>query len=177
MRSGDDAEVVALHWQTGREIWACRLPNTEDEYQPLGVKLGFDGARLYAVLRSQVFVLDRSGTLVHSYRRLDGALADRMILDGSTLYGGDAEGWYALNLSDGRVLWYTPGPPPEAAPLLSDGKLYVTSHHSLMALDARSGQKLWEHTFAHRISGQPVLRDKHLYVASIEGVITRLQLP
>lgn len=177
LRSSGDAEVVALDWQSGRELWAVKLPDTDDEYQPLGVKLGLDGQRLCAVFGSRIFILDTQGKNLRSIPRPDRTLSDRLTLEGGTLYGGDAEGWYAVNLSDGRVLWHTAGAAPEAAPILHAGTVYGTSHHSLTAFNARSGQKLWERNFAHRISGQPALRDNHLYLASIEGRLYRVKLP
>lgn len=178
LKADDNFEIVAVDIRDGREVWSTELRGTSNSLQPLGPKLSLDGDRIVAVLPRTLVTVDvESGKLLSSLTRTDRALSDQLMVRGNVMYAGDSNGWYAIRVSDGQRLWSCPAPTPEAAPIWHEGVVYGMSHHSLVAMDAWTGRLLWNHTFSHRLSGQPTIRDGYLYAASMEGRIYRLELP
>jgi outer membrane protein assembly factor BamB len=62
------------------------------------------------------------------------------------------------------------------SPLVHDGILYVVSDNAkLLALDARTGQRFWEHDLGTVGKGSPVWADGKLYIMEVNGRIHILQ--
>jgi outer membrane protein assembly factor BamB len=178
LKGDDNVDVVAIDALDGKEFWSTELKNTGDLLQPLGAKLRMDNGVLHVIVHDRSFGVDpETGDLRYSYLRSDRALLDRLTIQDGAVFGADDEGWYAVEAATGKFVWRYPAPQSEVAPLIADGVLYGMGHHSLVALDAKTGEKRWEQPFAHRLDGQPAIRDKYLYCASSEGKIWRVTLP
>ncbi|MHC4816713.1 MAG: DUF4388 domain-containing protein, partial [Planctomycetota bacterium] len=67
----------------------------------------------------------------------------------------------------------------EAAPVIADGKLLLaTTNASLLALDLKSGEQLWEAPtgLLHRITARPVVAGKVAYLVTVAGAVHRVRL-
>ncbi len=58
----------------------------------------------------------------------------------STKWAGDV---YALNVSDGRLVWKSKG---NSAPVVANGKVFVGSADEIYSYDADNGRLVWSHT-------------------------------
>ncbi|MFD1020908.1 carboxypeptidase regulatory-like domain-containing protein [Thalassobacillus hwangdonensis] len=98
------------------------------------------------------------------------------LADGKVFVSGGADGnIHALDATNGRVLWSTDvgSPAIYEAPVLKDGKLYVSSgldgNAKLTALDAASGDELWNVPLEAPTYAGPTLGDGMLFVGSFNN--------
>jgi len=111
-----------------------------------------------------------------------GGELTRIATDGKTLYVAANPGvLYALNASDGSVIWQTPltGVPTKGGNVaLANGVVYYVDEPALKAFDARSGQLLWMSPITPAASiGSGVAVAGHSLVANHYGVIAAYRLP
>jgi outer membrane protein assembly factor BamB len=96
--------------------------------------------------------------------------------DGETLFV-PAEGLTAFRGAPGsaarKLLWSQNRlGPGSASPVARDGKVYVLRGTVLVCGDAETGEVLWQvRVRGQRFWATPVLVDKHLYLASAEGLV------
>ncbi|RLC89592.1 MAG: hypothetical protein DRI77_15585 [Chloroflexi bacterium] len=105
--------------------------------------------------------LKDSASLWHSAVGPEGKALTAPVSAGERIYAGARDGLYALDLSDGHVVWHFPTArkiDPQARPVVHSGVVYVTCHdHHLYAVDAAMGKGLWLYEVERRSELPPVL--------------------
>lgn len=94
---------------------------------------------------------------------------------GDTLYVGclnfSGSGLFALNATDGSVLWSVPDDTGiVASPAVSDGVVYWASQNgSVLAANATTGEVLWRSDAGGELWSSPALDENCLYVGTVTG--------
>jgi outer membrane protein assembly factor BamB len=96
--------------------------------------------------------------------------------EGRLYVGFEDRNLYCFNAADGAVAWSVKMTElPYAAPLVLDNKVYVGVGSSIYALDARTGQIMWQKTVEAQIGHSSVsAHGKVLYVGSRESKVFAL---
>ena len=137
-----DGRLYALQARTGKKVWEFQLSKNALNVTPL-----VDGNVVY---------------MAHSEENIDEATQGRVVaIDGTG--SGDVtkthELWRANRLESGFP-----------SPVVRDGKLYVVDNSAnLAALDAKTGERLWELSLGTVGKGSPVWADGDLYVTEENG--------
>lgn len=86
--------------------------------------------------------------------------------------GGGFDIW-ALQVSDGRVLWHNyAGDDVHVTPAAGQGKVFIGSiDEGLLALDSRTGALLWTTPYEGEVWGSPVLANGVLYAGTDEVLV------
>jgi outer membrane protein assembly factor BamB len=117
--------------------------------------------------------------------KADGAVNTTVALaDGKVYFGSNGGILYALNESDGSLIWQTkiPAVDPRArkqftVPLLNDAKMYIGgANKHVYCLDVASGKILWQIELTDWIRAQPVLTSQGLLIAGVDGMLSCLSL-
>ncbi len=117
--------------------------------------------------------------------KADGAVSTTAALAGANVYFGSNGGvLYALNESDGSLIWQTriTAVEPKArkqftVPLLKDGRMYVGgANKHVYCLDAVSGKILWQTELTDWIRSKPVLTSEGLLIAGVDGMLSCLSM-
>ena len=138
-----------------------------------------------------VIVGTRNG-LLHSINIEDGDRMSRVKLDapieGGMAIGdeslflpvaGDKKSVIAYDLNSGRKRWTVKGKPVEAGLVYKDGMLIaVNAEANVMALEARTGDLIWERQIAERttVVSSPLVIDERLFVVDESGTLFALRL-
>lgn len=171
--------ITALNTADGTIAW--NYP-TSDTINSLSVSNGTvyavsDGGNVYSLGAT-------SGKINWHYNA--GLSLGNLIDAGSYLYVGSTSGVYCLDKTNGEVIWSfaenSYAMSSSTIPTLADGVIYIgwngptafvpTVEHNLYALDASSGQKLWNYTLPNAISNAPIVFNGVVYVAG-DYVTTR----
>jgi outer membrane protein assembly factor BamB len=90
------------------------------------------------------------------------------VAGGVVYVGGRDQNIYALDTSDGGLLWqYTTGGVVDSSPAMADGIVYVGSQDwNLYALDAATGTLLWNYTTGGEVRSSPAVADGVVYFGS-----------
>ncbi len=104
------------------------------------------------------------------------------LIDGKVYFGSNGGVLYALNETDGSLIWQTPVDPIEkgarkqfTVPLLADGKMYAGgANKNLFCLDAASGKILWKKALTDWIRAKPVFTSKGILAATVDGMLTSI---
>jgi outer membrane protein assembly factor BamB len=85
---------------------------------------------------------------------------------------------YALDASDGRVIWKTPAPAPQewwnlvfmdpskSSPAVAGDRVFVGIDKNLTALDRKTGQVLWRAPTGRKVDSTPLVAGDIVYVGS-----------
>ncbi len=106
------------------------------------------------------------------------------IVNGKIYFGSNGGVLYALNESDGAVVWETRVPLVEkgarkqfTVPVLVDGKLYVGSANKhLYCLDEQSGDVLWKTELSDWVRAKPAMTSEGLLVGTVDGKLACVSL-
>ena len=97
------------------------------------------------------------------------------VVDGVVYMGSQGGSIYAVNASNGSLLWnYTAvwsvvG--DQSSPAVVNGIVYIGSDdHNVYALNATNGAKLWNFTTSYIVDSSPTVIDGVVYIGSAEGV-------
>lgn len=77
----------------------------------------------------------------------------------------------ALNASSGTEIWAAQGYYLVNPPAVSAGVIYFGSGQSVVALDAKTGQKVWDTNITSSIELSTPIADNHVYASAINGVL------
>ena len=133
--------IYAVEARTGEKVWGFQLS-----------KRG---------LNSSVLVAGSTVYAAHSEENIDeGTLGRVVAIDGTG--SGD--------VTDTHELWRAPLGVGYTSPTLADGRLYVVDNSAnLHALDAATGEHLWELSLGRVGKGSPVAADGRLYLTEVNG--------
>ena len=97
-----------------------------------------------------------------------GFTSSPAVAGGVVYVGGRDQNIYALDTSDGGLLWqYTTGGVVDSSPAMADGIVYVGSQDwNLYALDAATGTLLWNYTTGGEVRSSPAVADGVVYFGS-----------
>jgi outer membrane protein assembly factor BamB len=172
----EDATFYCVDADTGEEIW-CFPTNSHVESSPFVV----DGKVIFGAGDDGVYCLDaETGRKLWQYPsvHVDGspAACDSKVYFGSG-YGRSSV--YCLNLDDGSEIWTVDTRCPAwGSPAVWDGKVYigtglgnfvVSSEEpagSVICLDARTGESLWEFEVGDTVLGAIAIDDGRAYFGS-----------
>lgn len=101
--------------------------------------------------------------------RQDGSLADGIVYTGT-----DAGTMYAIDATNGDILWSTSvGSEVGAEPALADGFLYVpTTGSGLVVLDASTGDEVWTADLGSPVHTQPAVAGGVVFIGSWDGTFS-----
>jgi outer membrane protein assembly factor BamB len=96
--------------------------------------------------------------------------------DGERFLVGDATGTLsALDAKDGNTVWSAPGMVAEdgaAQIAVDDGRVYVSRDTHLVALNLRTGRKIWDQEFLSNPLGRPTVAGGVVYTPIEDGWLT-----
>jgi alcohol dehydrogenase (cytochrome c) len=105
-----------------------------------------------------------------------GTYATTPVIVGGVVYTQDIDSnVYAIQLSTGKLLWYTPYNDTDAGPngiTVADGVVYGATAHNAFALQAATGEQLWSKKIVNSSSGidmAPGENDGTVYVSTVPG--------
>lgn len=161
----------ALNFSTGEELWKTHFdggattPAIED-----GV--------LYAGGTGEVHAVDAAtGEVLWTFRSINfDAYNPPAVKDGFVYFGCLIERCvYALNASNGDIIWnYTMGGSP-STPAVAGGVVYVSSYDGwVYALSAATGELVWKYKAAEYVDSPPTISDGRVYVGSGRSVFYAL---
>lgn len=175
-----DPKVIALNAADGTEVWSARR-DTISWASPIIAQTSM----------GQQLILNSSST-VDGYDPLTGKLlwSETEVLSGevapSPSYSNgivfvaqDYATGAAIQLEKGdegitpKVLWEFDELLPEISSPVGDGERFYfgTAFGAFVALDAKSGEKLWEHEFEEGFQSSPIIVGDRIYVADEGGHI------
>jgi outer membrane protein assembly factor BamB len=93
------------------------------------------------------------------------------IANGVVYFGSDGGNVYALNASNGALLWtYANSGAVQSSPAVANGVVYIGSDdNNLYALNANTGAQLWGYTTGGSVESSPAVANGVVYVGSDDG--------
>ncbi len=93
------------------------------------------------------------------------------VVNGVVYDGSDDGAVYALNMSDGSLVWkYQTGASVDSSPAVVNGVVYVGSDDkNFYALNASTGTIIWSFTAGDRIAGPALVANNIVYFGSYDG--------
>ena len=93
------------------------------------------------------------------------------IVNGVVYFGSDGGNVYALNASNGALLWsYANSGAVQSSPAVANGVVYIGSDdNNLYALNASTGAPLWNYTTGGSVESSPAVANGVVYVGSDDG--------
>lgn len=155
---GDHARVAAAHESPPEHVAdAWRTDVGRGLTSPLLV----DGPILLAATGNErVAAISTQTGEAYWERRIQGAITGGLVRQGGTLFvpTDEEEGLVsALDVRTGKTRWEEVVGSSSVAPLVIDDVLYIaTDRGGLFALDADSGERIWQTRLAGRAAGTPV---------------------
>jgi outer membrane protein assembly factor BamB len=163
--------VLALNAQSGVRIWNYPISNS------VGTPF---------ILNNIVYTVSGDG-VVYAFNALDGSVVwsytsgtglGSLLSANGYLYVGSSSGVYCFIADNGRVVWnFAISDFAESSgtnPIFADNLIYVgwngpmffspTTKHNFYALDAWTGQKVWNYTLAYTVSSKPIVMGDTVYV-------------
>lgn len=160
----DDGFAYAISEKNGSRLWRYRTDNQLVNSSPL-VQNG-----VVYIASSSLYALSAyHGTLLWRHRFQYGTSSSPTIVNG-VLYIVEGDGYtYALNASNGSVLWryFTNMYIYSTAPTVVNGVVYVGStDHTLYALNASTGSLLWSYTTGGAINSSAAVSNGIVYIGA-----------
>jgi eukaryotic-like serine/threonine-protein kinase len=137
--------------------------------------LGAGSATLYALDLA-------TGTTTWSVPRTEGARASGLTVAGGTVFVGFGDRTVcAFEAATGSLVWSTPVRfvfSPQSLPAVADGRLYVADRiGSLYALDATTGEQLWDYQFpSQALIGSPLVAGSVVYLGQQDGTLAAMDV-
>jgi outer membrane protein assembly factor BamB len=188
------AGVVATDLATGGAVWSADLqPGFDRGGSVSGGGLAATGGRLYATTGfGELVVMDAASGAVAWRQRLNAGIGAPTIA-GDTVYivSRDNEAW-ALNASDGRLIWQLPASPSSAllsggaAPAITDRiVVFPFGSGELVGTLRRSGAALWTTSVTggrngvayaniNDVTSDPVIAGGRIYAGNQSGRVAAL---
>jgi outer membrane protein assembly factor BamB len=105
-----------------------------------------------------------------------GQVGSPVVVDGVVYVGSYDHKLYALDASNGEVIWkYKTQGRVVSRPTVAGGKVYVGSEdHRIYALDASNGNQIWNYTTGYYVDSDPTVLNGTVYVGSEDGKVYAL---
>jgi outer membrane protein assembly factor BamB len=144
---GGDGAVHAFQVRTGKRVWSYAITSGGINPSPV-----VDGNYVY---------------ISHGDENLEGGQRGMLVcLDASKVKDGKPE---LVWKDEGHIFKF-------ASPIVHDGKLYVCDENATMyCFDAKSGKRLWRHSYGRSAKGSPVWADGKIFVNAVGGEFQILQ--
>ena len=179
--SGDDLYVVtsddailSLEAKTGKWQWHYRRrnasgPSIHGATQPIvigdQVWVGFADGALVALSRKEGKVLWEKQ--LNTNKRFTGLNAEFLEKDGVVYVPAYDQALYALNASNGNLVWVRDGLGGSKKVTFANGVLYVPgSQGFLHALDPKNGKEIWKFELDRGIPSDVVVTEQHVIFSS-----------
>lgn len=158
-----DHFLYALDPANGEELWSVDLGGTTVG----SPEIGEDGSLYIGTFESQVLAFDKHGALLWTFTTQDWVWGSLNLKD-NVLYATDISGWlYAINATDGSLLWNFKGEGQSSAkPLVTETAVYFgTSAANFYSLDLE-GNLNWSRTYVEEslLLGSPILSENRIIV-------------
>lgn len=167
--------IIAIDRKTGEQLW-----NKEDN--SLKAVLKIQDNILYLVDYYQtpegfahLTAFDtKTGNKLWSFSDLSNL--DVPVINDGVLYipKPSQSKFYALDSKTGNELWSIESK-YRGNPIISNGKIFLSSQHSIYAIDIKNGTELWNHKFEN-YCGLLASDTEKLYVATHESIEERIEL-
>lgn len=168
--------VHALNKNTGKSLWRYNRLSTSPISLRGGSKPAFKNNKLYIGFADGFIVaLNASdGSLVWErqlntkpkFKDVDGS---PVISDNKIFVSSFDDALYALSLTDGQIIWRVDEGSSTPVSLEGDKIFYTTSNGKILALDLKSGKKIWQHQLKESIGAQPSIWQNQLLVNTSNG--------
>jgi hypothetical protein len=130
-----------------------------------------------------LYALDEaSGSTAWSVPRTEGARASGLTVAGGSVFVGFGDRTVcAFDAATGRLTWRTPVRfvfSPTSLPAVADGRLYIADRiGSLYALDAATGEQLWDYQFpSQALIGSPLAAGSVVYLGQQDGTLAAVDV-
>jgi outer membrane protein assembly factor BamB/tRNA A-37 threonylcarbamoyl transferase component Bud32 len=162
-------KITAISTDNGKILWNFTLdsPIASDS-------IAYSTNFYFGSSNGVVYAVSKDGREIWHTRLGGGIETTPAVAFGKVYVGADDGNLYALNASNGKLLWkYTTGGPIVASPVVSlNGLVYVGSTDGrIYALDAKNGELVWSDNTGASIEVTPVLDNGMLFVCSSDGTI------
>ncbi len=179
--SADDGKsfLYALDTITGEVVWKVKRPVPNSWASPMLITAG-GREQLVTCANPVVIAYDpKNGTELWRAECLGGDVAPSpAFADGHVFAVNTGSNLAALDPgAKGKVLWTAQDGLPDIVSPVSDGKsVLLFNQDTATCVDAKTGQKLWDHQFPAAFRTSPMLINGTVFVLDITGVLHRLQL-
>ena len=160
--------IVALSSENGKVLWSFSTDSPVVSSPAYSMNFYFGSSN------GVVYALSKDGKELWHTNLRSSIDTTPAVAFGRVYVGAGDSSLYALNASNGKLLWkYTTGGPIVASPIVSlNGIVYVGSTDGrIYALDAKNGELVWSDNTGASIEVTPVLDNGMLFVCSSDGTI------
>jgi outer membrane protein assembly factor BamB len=174
-----------------QDLWAAELDRKERKWtEPIVVNgVLYAGATSSVYLNQyghpsrswiNVYALDpNDGKQIWDYQATAFNSITNLAVANGKVYFGAETGWdnsslNALNILDGNLIWSTPCDIFYSTPVTENGKVFINSGHSMLALDGGNGKLLWNYTTDKVIVSSPAVANGIVYVSSYDNTLYAL---
>ncbi|MDD5092875.1 MAG: PQQ-binding-like beta-propeller repeat protein [Dehalococcoidia bacterium] len=147
---------------------------TSSDLVNYGAPVVSDGIAYIAAYDGKIYAVDAI-TGMEMWRPVEtkGPIVASPVLSGTTLVVASNNKLYAINTSDGTLLWAKPFKASGkiwSSPAIAGDKVYFGSlGHKLYAVTLASGKLFWEKGFDAPVAAEPLIVDGTIYVGTFEG--------
>lgn len=147
--SGDTGYLFALDAGNGTKLWQFQFPAVGSEYQNIGGHVTspvIANATLLVASARTLYALHPDTGDIQWETTLEEPVASSVAANEHMAYVSDFFHTYAVQMETGQEVWRFRGQEPSLffAPVLWQDRVFVTNGRWLHALDAASGQELWQ---------------------------------
>jgi outer membrane protein assembly factor BamB len=171
------AAPVALTTKEGKKGWKVTIPGDRSLATPAVVdgKVfiggGFGSHEFYAFDA-------RTGRMLWQYRTADDGPTAAVVADGCVAFNTESCELEMLTL-DGKPIWKKwLGDPLMSMPAIAEGRLLMAfpdsrgdREHRLACFDVKTGKELWRQKIAGEIITAPLIDDRQVFLATLEGTL------
>jgi len=176
--------IVCKDVATGEQLWDFNVgptfaePVLEEDRIFIGTRAGY----LYCLKADGEYWSASSERIAWEFKA-EGAINRGMEIDKQHVYVGSNDGLvYCLDKADGKLAWSYRIEAVESkafrqfsAPLVHEGKLFIGgADKNLYCLDTSSGELLFQSERSDWVRSRPVARGGYIYVASVDGVVAKI---
>jgi outer membrane protein assembly factor BamB len=165
-----DRKLLSTQTESIEPLWTFNANN-----RPIvsSAVIDAEGKLYVGGLDHHLYMLEtETGSLIADYETFGGIYASPLVVDDVVYIGSLDFHLYALQANNLSLLWKTnlSGEIWSSAAWGNNGKIYVGSRSgSVFALDAASGEIVWQHETGGFVDATPALYDNKVFVGSHDG--------
>ena len=165
--------LYALRPDSGQVVWTAPLCCVN--YSSVALKNGvvYIGDNDFPRSYVRAFDATTGGALWATPLAGQFILSPPTVVHGRVFVGGGDHNVYALDASDGHILWSVPtGGEVNSSPAVHQGVVYVGSYdHLIYALDASTGDVIWTASTGDFVYSSPAIANGRVYVGSHDNYV------